>query len=553
MKAIVFTSVFILQLMITTTLYAQWSNDPEAPGIVCDIANIQNNPQAFEDGEGGVFVFWLDRRNDAGFGARDVYGQHYNMDGYALWEEDGRQIISHDRKLDWFKIYRIYEDEIIVAWTSEGDSLTVQRLDEQGTTMWANDLVIGRAIPDAPTYILSLSGFELVHNSAGYCASFQVTYMGGSNGNRITRFSSDGVLTGLFNGEPEGNQYYVGYSGLLDAFDSNNSVYLYYSGGNGAGAMMYCLKVNPAGDSLWGPLNILEGTSGLSYQFSAISDENGVTFVWQGNGVNAENLYARRVNADGSLAWNGETITICDAEGNQGRFFWKKSGQNYYIVWADGRPGVSPGYYDIYAQKFDVNGLVYWADNGLEVASMNTYLPYPEFEFSDNNSIIVCHQSTTSGFVAHKVLDDGTLAWGAEGRQISIPTFNPFYQEHTEVLSGNNVIAAWSSGGGSGNDNIYISRIDVAGATGLMQTVLPSVTVFPNPSSGNFSLEFPNEMTATELRLFDLSGRELDKHCFTYRISGKQVSVSLINLDPGVFILRAGNGKQTLNSKLILR
>ena len=553
MKTFIFTSLIILLLAITNSVNAQWSTDPENPGTVCDFANVQNNPHALEDGEGGLFVFWLDRRNDAGWGARDVYGQHFNPEGIALWEEDGRQIISHEKKLDWFKVYRLYEEEIIVAWASEGDSLSVQRIDEQGAKVWTDDLVLGRSIPDPPTYIIGLSGFELIHDNAGYCAAFQAVYMGGSNGNRITRFSSDGLLTGPFNGEPEGNQYYVGNYGLLNSYNASNSVYLYYSGGNGAGAMLYCLKLSPVGDTLWGPLNVLEGTSGLSYQFSALSDENGVTFVWQGNGVNAENLYARRVNADGTMAWNGETLNICEAEGGQGRFFWKKSGQNYYMVWADARPGISPGYFDIYAQKFDVNGDTYWAENGQEVASMNTYLPNPEFEFSDNNSIIVCHQSTIAGFVAHKVLDNGTLAWGAQGHQISITTFNPTYQEHTELRTGNNVIAAWSAGAGSGNDNIYITRIDDASTTGFAHTTLPTVSIFPNPSSETFNLLLPEGMNVTDLQLFDPSGRALEKRYFDYRISGRQVNITLMNLDPGLFLLRVDSDKQSYTSRLILQ
>jgi hypothetical protein len=61
-------------------------------------------------------------------------------------------------------------------------------------------------------------------------------------------------------------------------------------------------------------------------------------------------------------------------------FFWKKSGDNYYITWADGRPGTDPGNSDIYVQKFDENGTVHWTENGVLAISLNTYIPYPKFE-----------------------------------------------------------------------------------------------------------------------------------------------------------------------------
>ena len=121
---------------------------------------------------------------------------------------------------------------------------------------------------------------------------------------------------------------------------------------------MYCLKLSMTGDTIWGPVNVLSGTSGLNYQFAGFSDESGITFVWQGNGDggSSTNLYARRLDPDGTFAWGGSTTTICAADGEQGRFDCKKSGDNYYITWSDGRPGTEPGNYDIYAQKFDING-----------------------------------------------------------------------------------------------------------------------------------------------------------------------------------------------------
>lgn len=558
MKKTTISITLSLMIIAIQSAFSQWSSDPANPGVVCDYANVQNELKAFADDEGGIFVFWLDKRNDAGQGARDVYGQHFDMDGYPQWEEDGRQIISHYNRLDWFTVNRMYNGEIIIGWrsTSNGypypDTLRIQRLDETGSKVWTNDLVVGYAAP-SPISILSVDSYSIIHDNSGYCISLQVIYYGGSNGNRITRFTSDGILNGYINGEPEGTQYYFGGSGLLRSYDAGDNVYLYYSGGNGAGAMLYCLKLNPAGDTLWGPVNVLEGTNGLSYQFSAISDLNGITFVWQGNGVNAENLYARRWNADGTMGWNGTTLTLCDEDGSQGRFYWKPSGQYYYMVWADGRPGVSPGYYDIYAQKFDVNGNLYWAPNGIEVASLNTYIPYPEFEFSDNNSMIVSHQSTIAGFVAQKVLDDGTLAWDADGYQICTPSFNPFYADHIEVQSGNNVIATWSTGGGTGNDNIYITRIDYTGTTGEKKMLQQSLHIYPSPASDHIYFTIPAEMVNPKVMLFDAFGREVKTTNISVSNPENKYMIPLAGLKTGVYLLRVEDNATVITGKVIVQ
>jgi hypothetical protein len=85
-KYFILTSLLAFQITIVS---GQWSTDPENPGIVCDAAGTQSNPQAFADDDGGIYVFWLDNRLNEPY-THQVYGQRYDADGNALWEEDGR-------------------------------------------------------------------------------------------------------------------------------------------------------------------------------------------------------------------------------------------------------------------------------------------------------------------------------------------------------------------------------------------------------------------------------------------------------------------------------
>jgi len=280
---------------------------------------------------------------------------------------------------------------------------------------------------------------------------------------------------------------------------------------------------------------------------------DGITFVWQGNSVNAENLYARRLTTDGILDWSGSTLTICDAEGSQSNFYMKRSGNFYYIAWADGRPGVSPGYFDIYAQKFDISQNIYWAANGIEVSSLNTYIPYPKFEFSDNNSMIVCYQSTVAGFVAQKVLDDGTLEWDEDGNQICITTYNPFYAEHIELRSQDNVVAVWAKSNPSGGaDDIYISRIDYLGITSQKNIIDDQIEFYPNPASEKVVISLPDNFSNPEINIIDSFGKVV---ITSYSQSGEfngRFDISTSGLPSGIYILQVKSGIEIKYGKLMI-
>lgn len=550
--------LFFAVLFAPFFAYSQWTTDPNNPGIVCDYSGIQSNPTAFADDNGGVYVFWLDGRNNTSGNPRYIYGQHYDSGGNALWAKDGKIIVSHSNQINWFSASMKYNGEIIIGWitskTSEPDSLYVQRFNENGMKVWANDLAVANTAAN-PIYILGLSGFSIIHDNAGYCISIGVVYYGGASGNRITRFSSAGVLTGVYEGEPEGTQYNYGSSGLESGFDAGNSVYLYYSSGNGSGASLMCLKLNMEGDTIWGPGDVLSGTLGLNYQFTAFSDAEGITFIWNGDGDGASgvNLYARRFNPNGSFAWGGKTLKICTANGNQSNFFARKKGDMFYICWGDGRPGVSPGNYDIYAQKFDINGTLQWAENGIEVISLNTYIPYPEFAFANDNSMIVCHQASI-GFIAQKVLDNGTVAWGENGEQISVPAFNPSYQEHTEVQSGNNTIAVWAlSNQLGGSDNIYITRIDNLDVTAKKELSAFGLNIYPNPASENFTIEIPENMGNSSVYLFNTYGREVFHSVLNGNAQLNRITIPTSELAPGVYVARIGNGKKQFSKKVVVQ
>lgn len=490
-------------LAMTLLANAQWTYDPLNPQVVSNTTCTQNNVQQVPDGAGGTFVFWTDSRDSCSTGPiNDVYGQHYNAQGVAQWEVNGRLILDYVPGIAQFSVVRSQSDGemIIGSLVQPGDSLRFQKIDDQGAKVWADDLLVSNKDGcSPPTYTLSITGFRFFRDAAGYCVALEATYCGGSNGHRITRFNSNGTLTGPFNGEPEGNQYYTGAWGIDKTYDGTNDIYLYYTLGNGSGAHANILRIDIAGDTVWGPVDVLAGTNGLNYFYDAKSDSNGIAACYISNGSSAtQDIFIRKWNADGTAAWSGATDTICAADGGQDRVYWQQDDNFYYVCWADARPGISPGYYDIYAQKIDkATGANQWAANGIEVFSQNTYIPYTECVVTANGEMIVFNEATigSGGFSAMKINPDGTLAWGSPV-VVDNAGYLPFYSDYQIIVSEPNVIVAWAETNPIGGaDGIYIARV-----------ANPTVNVFDTVTACNSYVSYGDTFTVSDVYVQNIPG-----------------------------------------------
>jgi hypothetical protein len=471
--------IIAIIVMMVQIVNAQWSTNPLNPTVVSNSDCYQNNVQQVADGHGGTFVFWTDSRGNCNAGAvYDVYGQHYDSLGVALWETNGRLILDYYSSILSFMVVRSESDGemIIGSIVNPSDSLRFQKLDEQGAKMWENDLLVGKNDGCVlPTYIIDITTFRFFRDNQGYCVAFEAIYCGGSNGHRITRFNSNGVLTGYFNGEPEGSQNYSGAWGIDKTYDGTNDIYLFYTNGNGSGAHANILRVNVEGDTIWGPVDVLDGTNGINYFYDAKSDSDGIAVCFHSTGISAsQDIFMRKWNPNGTPAWAGATTIVCGADGAQDQVNWQQDENFYYVCWGDGRPGVSPGYYDIYAQKIDkVTGSAQWNTDGIEVFSQSTYKPYPECVVTAAGEMIVFNEASIGlgGFSGMKINSDGTLAWDSP---VIVDNINylPFYSDYQIIISEPNVIVTWAETNPSGGaDGIYIS-----GLPNPMVTIYDTVT-----------------------------------------------------------------------------
>ncbi len=498
MKALYF---FLAALLLHSSLMAQWGNDPTNPTVVSQEENTQHLVQSQPDGQGGLFVFWRDTRMDLYKG--DIYGQHYNSEGVAQWEEGGKEIFDYSGNIYFFRAhYSTAKDELIIGCINTStiyqDSVMVQKLDVNGDKVWENDLMLAQGTAcTEPYYILNITDFDWVERDNDYVLAFIVTYCGGAGGTRITSFGSDGIAEGPFQGAPLSGGWATTH--LCNTYDGSDDVIQVYSAGNGAGAHAWALRADATGSIVWGPIDIMENTSGLNYKLDAQSDANGFKIMWEGSGTGTGiDIIVRSFDFDAVMQW--ENI-VCSAEGSQERFFWKQKNDMNYIVWADGRPGVV-GNYAMYAQKFSDTGVNQWTEDGVEVADLNTYIPYPKLELDSDNNILVCHAPNFLGTRIHKMNDEGVVLNPGEGDLICEYTFSQSYGDYDMNQTGDKVVVAWVQGTGQGSDGIYMGCAgQINGVVEVSEVVTSCNSYTINgvtyDQSGIYAIELPGDTLLT--------------------------------------------------------
>ncbi len=487
-----------LVLALQPVYWAQWANDPNNPAVVSDFSNDQKDLQAVKDGSGGIYVFWKDFRAQSDLA--EVYGQHYNADGIAQWPEDGKLILSGLGNIIQFKVYRFDDGQMIIGWYNAAtldindSKLLFQRLDDEGEKMWQDDLVLSQVNSDESLIVWNYVHFDLLRDAIGYRVCF-TTHAYGYYQYRISRFDSDGVMSTPFHGVGFGSPFEQTIGRMTS--DGANGAYIYKSAGNGAGAALYCMRLDDLATQLWTNWIQVTDPAGLNYAFDAIGDSQGVTFLWEGE----QNIKATRLTSSGSFAWSEQTapLVVCGAENNQFRPYWKKSGNDYFVVWTDNRPGIV-GNSAIYGQRFNISGQLLWQNNGNEMANLNTFSPFAKFDFNDEGNLVVSHKINTIGMVLHECSIDGIVLSDPAGIPVMAHMYSSSEAQYEILCLGNRSIITGERYQ-FGNINLYISGVGETTITNIEQTIAACESYTINgetfEDSGVYTQELPGDTLLT--------------------------------------------------------
>lgn len=512
-------------LLLASSSTAQWSTDPAAPLAVCIAANDQTSLRAMPDGNGGWYAFWIDKRADGVTG--QVYGQHLDAEGYAQWTANGKLLISvPDTSIKELAPALLDNGNVLINYIYGPSvwqfSLHAMAFNAAGDPVWAQPTVLD----EAGTSMLGFDQVTAISTTGGAYIGWYDNFFGGSNLLNVSRLNNDGTLPWGAGGHDIDMAYYGPFE-LHD--DDDNGVMVQWRTGNGAGAALFAMRVNADGANAW-PLNVQTSANnqGLSYAFHTVETGSGAQItVWRDV---PGNIVMARLDTSGVLSYANSPLPVCAYASYHDLPKLAMSTGTLFAAWADNRPPAANG--DVYLQKFDTDGSPQWTVDGIVGVQISTNYTTPGLLASDSGAVIAMTDGNVDGYVAMRILEDGTQAWSTLGTFCTFD-FRPFYNERIEMPDGDGgVVSFWRTW----NGDLHAARITRTGAAAGSMDVSEvddhfAVTCFPNPTNDRITFQLPAGAVAVRVELIGILGT-------THGIVAANNSLATDQLAPGAYTAR---------------
>lgn len=542
MKKYYILSFFLITVQVGT---AQFSVDPTAPFAVCAASSQQDNVKSIDDGTGGYFVFWLDRRSDGT--TKHIYGQHLDAVGIPQWTANGKAIVAQPGKSVAGFACMLYDGGILVTWitnsaSSYGDSLVTKKIDFNGNDVWAGPVTVAT---NAGTIGLTPYAFNTFPNDSGAYITYTIIYFGGSSAFLFNRIDFNGAVRWADNSK---SFTLAGYD-YRSCWDGDNGIYA-VSKGNGMGSTINVMHFDQQGNPTW-PQSVDftngGGPLGFAGNLNLMNDEESNFYcVWDGNNGK---ILAAKVDSSGTIAWQSNPKQVADISSYQYYCHARISGGKLYACWNDDR---NAGQLSLYVQRLDTSGAQEWSADGIIAGIENTY-SHPQIAFSDSNSIVVAFSGTgNQDLMVQRVLADSSLSWDNNGRLVGSISGTALSGE-TSFMDNPEGCNAIFWGTSSGDVNIFGAKICSDGHLINVPgqgSVLSGLTLYPNPATGLINIGNKTIVPGTpvEISVFDPLG---SKVLSITRVAGIAMAVDVRSLQQGIYFISVQAGEKYFHAGFV--
>src|SRR5689334_5743743 len=372
----------------------------------------QFNPQVLSDGFGGVFVVWQDNRSGIDY---DIYAQHLDPDANPLWTLNGVAVCAAPGNQYNPQLMSDRVGGIVVTWQDRRAGqfdIYAQRINVSGTPLWTAD---GNVICSNPSDQVEP---KIAGDGSGGAFIDWLDYRKGTGSTDVyaQHILSLGSATWTPDGLPVCTAPNLQWNLQAARDGASGVVFVWEDRRSGSVDNIFAQRFDAAGNAKWGAdgLQVAPSAGYQSYPQVAADGGGGYVFVWQDNRTGSDyDIYAQRVDGAGSLLWTPGGKTVCGSPGHQYYPQVAAQGGSVFFTWQDKR---GPDF-DIFAQRFDLNGQTFWPADGAPVATMQFDQIMPQLVSDGHEGGIVVWpdyhlNSGSTDLYAHRIGANGLPAGG---------------------------------------------------------------------------------------------------------------------------------------------
>jgi hypothetical protein len=326
---------------------------------VCNFESNQLNPEVAYDDEGGAIVVWEDMRGTTS----NIYAQRMDSYGNRLWDENGILICqSVGEKLNP-KVVRDSAGGAIIAWQDASkNNIYIQRIDKNGSLSWRID-----GVPINKSEAIQ-SNLQMASDDEGGAVLTWIEYKGALktpdvfaqrvNGAGNILWGTGGLALCVCRA-PEAQRN--PWPGVGEA------VIIVWEDSGGGNYDIYAQKINKDGSTSWTSDGIPISVAPFTQHEPKLlmNDDGGATITWEDYRNANWDIYAQRVSPSGNVMWKVDGIPLCTVPGTQyAPQIVKSRGMSSLVVWEDYRNNLS---YNIFAQKISETGEILWDRDGTPI------------------------------------------------------------------------------------------------------------------------------------------------------------------------------------------
>jgi Secretion system C-terminal sorting domain len=261
--------------------------------IICNANNRQAVPKLVSDGNNGAIIAWWDFRNSPTNDVTDIYAQRVNATGTTMWQNNGISICSMPYDQYAFQIagdnnsgaYLVWQDLRNTTSTTDVADIFAQHINGNGAALWATD---GISVCSAANTQTTPSVIADNNNGITVCW-WDIRF--NKSAIYAQRLSSAGIPSWTTDGIPvcanAGPSNSIAYP--FQVSDKNNGIYIFWQDQrNGGETNIYAQHLNVNGTPKWTidgiPVCNVTGIQNLTYDGNNVTNGD-VTGDGQGNAV----------------------------------------------------------------------------------------------------------------------------------------------------------------------------------------------------------------------------------------------------------------------------